>query len=88
MTTTATLTMVRTVCCEAHKHFGERCSICPNRPENRAAVLKFQAECRMGFGRKVHCPEGEDCSMCESESVAASPVEFQGIDSESISPQR
>ena len=50
-----TLTMVRTRCCEAHKYFGQRCGICPNRPENREAVLKYQQESQSGLGCNLGC---------------------------------
>lgn len=41
-----TLIMVRTVCCEGYKQFGQRCLICPNRPENRQAVRDYK-ECKL-----------------------------------------
>ena len=34
----AKLVMVRSTCCESYKECGTRCSVCPNRPENQAAV--------------------------------------------------
>ena len=36
-----TLVMVRTECCETYKCTGTRCSICPNRPENKASVQQY-----------------------------------------------
>ena len=45
-----TLIMVRTQCCEAHRNCGQRCAICPNRPENRAAVLRYRQESACGLG--------------------------------------
>ncbi|MBM3810874.1 MAG: hypothetical protein FJW20_04495 [Acidimicrobiia bacterium] len=40
----ATFIMVRTVCCQSYKWCGERCSICPDRPENCEAVRNFERE--------------------------------------------
>lgn len=40
----ATLTMVRIACCEAYKCGGDRCSICPNRPENKESVRRYLEE--------------------------------------------
>lgn len=37
-----TFIMVRTVCCEGYKQCGNRCAICPNRPENRQAVRDYK----------------------------------------------
>ena len=37
-----TLRMVRTTCCEGYKTHGKRCSLCPNRPENRQAVENYR----------------------------------------------
>jgi len=39
-----TFVMVRTVCCESYKWCGQRCSICPDRPENQEAVRNFERE--------------------------------------------
>lgn len=52
----ATLIMVRTQCCEAYKQFGQRCEICPNRPENREAVLRYKRESVAGLGCNVARP--------------------------------
>jgi len=49
-----TLVMVRTKCCESYK-CGERCSICPNRPENREAALRLKAQSPMGLNPKRTC---------------------------------
>ncbi len=57
--TMATLIMMRTQCCEAFKECGRRCSICPNRPENRQALLEYQAACRPGFGSNQGEPRAE-----------------------------
>jgi len=45
----ASFTLTRTVCCEGYKQCGRRYEICPNRPENRAAVLQFKQDmgCRL-----------------------------------------
>ncbi len=43
-----TLTMVRTECCEGYKTYGKRCSLCPNRPENRQALEAYRVAIR-GF---------------------------------------
>ncbi len=32
---------VRTKCCESYKIYGVRCSVCPNRPENRELVKEI-----------------------------------------------
>lgn len=40
----STLIMVRTVCCETYKCNGVRCSICPNRPENREAAKIYKEQ--------------------------------------------
>jgi hypothetical protein len=34
--------MVRTICCESYKICGRRCSLCPGRVENQAAILRYQ----------------------------------------------
>ena len=39
-----TLVMVRSECCQTYKDTGVRCSICPNRPENKASVEKYRRE--------------------------------------------
>lgn len=39
-----TLVMVRTECCQTYKQTGERCAICPNRPENKASVQQYLSE--------------------------------------------
>lgn len=57
----STLTMVRTQCCQGYKQFGQRCSICPNRPENREAVAKFKRECASGLGCQLDCER--ECGM-------------------------
>lgn len=50
----ATVVMVRTVCCESYK-CGNRCSICPNRPENQAAAQQFQQTAQtISFGRRIN----------------------------------
>lgn len=55
----ATLTMVRTACCEGYKQYGYRCSMCPNRPENKAAVLAYQKDSVPGLGCNLaHCEQG------------------------------
>ena len=47
------LVMVRTVCCQTYKCTGNRCSICPSRPENKEAVRKYQHDlATMSFGRR------------------------------------
>ena len=38
-----TLVMIRTKCCESFK-CGTRCSICPNRPENRRITVVLLAD--------------------------------------------
>lgn len=35
--------MIRTKCCESYK-CGDRCSICPHRPENREAVRMLKVQ--------------------------------------------
>jgi len=40
----STLILVRTACCETYKCTGMRCSICPNRPENRQAADQCKRE--------------------------------------------
>jgi hypothetical protein len=63
----STLTMVRTQCCQGYKQFGERCSICPNRPENRAAVAEYKRESKTGLGCR-----GSECSRdCEAKHPSA-----------------
>jgi hypothetical protein len=52
-----TLTLMRTICCEAYRECGRRCAICPNRPENRAAVLRMKQQTPRGFGRGSHDPK-------------------------------
>jgi hypothetical protein len=42
--TASTLVMVRTVCCQGHKTFGQRCAICPHRPENRQNASAYKRE--------------------------------------------
>lgn len=50
----STLVMVRTACCETYKCTGTRCSICPNRPENKEAVEKYKRElATSSFGRRL-----------------------------------
>jgi len=53
-----TLIMVRTKCCEGYKQFGQRCSICPNRPENRQAVVDYLRNSQVGLGCRGGCGEG------------------------------
>ena len=54
----STLVMTRTVCCQAYKQFGERCGVCPNRPENREAVAKYRQESQSGLGcNRAHCSD-------------------------------
>jgi hypothetical protein len=43
--------MVRTVCCEGYKQFGQRCQICPNRPENRQAAREYKENKLPRFAR-------------------------------------
>jgi len=51
---TSTLIMVKTVCCESYKECGKRCSLCPDRPENRANVARYQrALAGEGLGRRL-----------------------------------
>jgi hypothetical protein len=59
------LIMVRTVCCEGYKECGRRCAICPNRPENRAAVLAYR-KCASEFGCKLRC--SDECALERSKS--------------------
>jgi len=66
----ATLTMVRTECCEGYKQFGRRCDICPNRPENREAVLTYKRESLCGLGCSLECG-AKHPSACESASAPA-----------------
>lgn len=42
----STLTMVRTVCCDGYQTCGKRCSLCPHRPENQAAIEAYKAAVR------------------------------------------
>lgn len=56
-----TLTMMRTECCGTYKQCGKRCSICPNRPENREAVLRYKRECVTGLGCQLACEQ--ECGM-------------------------
>lgn len=42
----STLVMVRTICCQGHKTFGQRCAICPHRPENRQNASEYKREAR------------------------------------------
>lgn len=39
-----TLAVVRTECCESFRICGTRCSNCPNRPENREAVMRYKQD--------------------------------------------
>jgi len=39
-----TLAVVRTECCESFRICGIRCSNCPNRAENREAVLRYKQQ--------------------------------------------
>jgi hypothetical protein len=49
-----TLVMVRTECCQTYKDTGVRCSICPNRPENKASVEKYRREVStFSLGRRL-----------------------------------
>lgn len=49
-----TLVMVRTVCCQTYKQTGERCSICPNRPENKDSVQEYLRNVNaMPLGRRL-----------------------------------
>jgi hypothetical protein len=52
--------MVRTICCEAYRECGRRCAICPNRPENRDAVLKYREKALAGLGRNAS--QWADCT--------------------------
>lgn len=52
-----TLTMVRTQCCQSYKCTGTRCEICPNRPENKENVLRYQQESKLvSVGRRLPTP--------------------------------
>jgi hypothetical protein len=54
----STLVMVRTECCESFKTCGARCSICPNRPENREAVRNSQLKAgTISLGRRLGLPK-------------------------------
>jgi hypothetical protein len=64
----STLVMTRTVCCQAYKHFGQRCGICPNRPENREAVANYRQESQSGLG----CNRAR-CSDCVVKHPSAIP---------------
>jgi len=61
----ATLTMMRTVCCEAHKQCGRRCAICPNRPENQEALLNYKQNVRSGFARLAY----SDCEISRDGTI-------------------
>jgi hypothetical protein len=65
----STLTMVRTQCCQGYKQFGQRCSICPNRPENRAAVSEYKKASQTGLGCHQEC--SRDCEAKCSSAVAS-----------------
>jgi hypothetical protein len=60
----ATLTMVKTVCCESYKNCGKRCSLCPHRPENQEALEAYRAATR----RYSLC---SDAALCGAASVSA-----------------
>lgn len=48
------LVMVRTVCCETYKCTGERCAICPGRPENRENVRQYLQQIQSApLGRRL-----------------------------------
>lgn len=52
-----TLVMVRTTCCETYKSTGSRCSICPNRLENRENVRRYLQELSSKpLGRRTALP--------------------------------
>jgi hypothetical protein len=65
----STLTMVRTACCEACKQGRPRCSICPNRPENRAAVLKYKSESGSSLGCNLEQFQG--CHLKHPSAIVA-----------------
>ena len=69
---TATLTMVRTECCQGYKEFGRRCSLCPHRPENRAAVLNYKRESLCGLGCKL--ARGQDCAITPPSTKDVTPA--------------
>ena len=49
-----TLVMVRTACCQTYKTTGERCAICPNRPENKQSVQQYLRDVTsMPLGRRL-----------------------------------
>lgn len=60
----ATLTMVKTVCCEGFKNCGKRCSLCPHRPENQEALEAYRAATRT-------CSLCSDVAMCGAASDSA-----------------
>lgn len=49
----ATVTMVRTVCCQGYLTFGKRCSLCPHRAENQQAIEEYKAAVRGGSLRRA-----------------------------------
>jgi hypothetical protein len=72
---TTTLTMVRTECCRGYQQFGRRCSICPNRPENRQAVLNYKRESLCGLGCKLAC--SEDRGMISPSAENLKPAHYR-----------
>jgi len=69
MQATLSLTMVRTICCEAYKQCGRRCAICPNRPENRQAVVDYKQAKLMKNNLAGFC-KGESCQDCRVEPLS------------------
>jgi hypothetical protein len=67
----STLLMVKTVCCEAYKECGKRCSLCPHLPENRANVARYQRAAAEGLGRRLR--DISDAARPASSDVVASP---------------
>ncbi len=60
----STLTMVKTVCCEGYKTYGKRCSLCPHRPENQAALEAYRAAVRT-------CSLCSEVALCGAANVSA-----------------
>lgn len=66
-----TFIMVRTVCCEGYKQHGRRCEICPNRPENRQAVLHQSCGPGRLHGLGISHPSAKERSAGQSNYGAA-----------------